>query len=309
MDVWRCAILRQTAERASRDGIDPAAVVWLPDMPPLSFLADPFGLWRCGRLHVFVEAFDYRTRHGHIDVLVYDDSLRLLDRRTVLAAPWHLSYPFVFAADGEVWMLPEAYRSGTLTLYRARDFPWAWEPALDIPLDGPAIDATPLFHGGRWWLFYTPGRHKAARRSHLHVAWADRLGGPWRLHPGNPVRVDPSAARPGGTARVEGGAVVLPVQDCRASYGGALRELVITRLSETAWAAHDRACLAAPPWMAPYSAGPHTLSAAGAVCLIDVKRMENSVAANAIRLRGLWSALRRGRSRRDNRFAVEQPPR
>ena len=293
MDVWRCAIVRQSAQSVMRDGIEPDTVVWLPEMPRMSFLADPFGLWHDGKLHVFAEAFDYRTRIGHIDVLVYDERLQLASRRTVLAEPWHLSYPVVFEAEGAIWMLPEAYRSGTLTLYRARDFPHGWQPECAIPLDGPAIDATPLFHAGRWWLFYTPSNHKRYRRSHLHVAWSNRLQGPWRLHPKNPVRVDPGSARPGGTARLQDGAIVLPVQDCRQTYGGALRELVITRLTDTAFEAQDRAGLSAPPWMAPCTAGLHTLSDAGPVCLIDVKRMENSLYANMVRVRGLWSRWRR----------------
>jgi len=288
MDIWRCAIVRQNVDAILRDGIDPAAVVWMPDMPPLAFRADPFGLWRNGKLHVFAEAFDYRTRIGHIDVLTYDDGLKLLDCRTVLKTPWHLSYPFVFEADGETWMLPEAYKSGTLTLYRAREFPFVWEPACDIPLDGAAIDATPLYHAGKWWLFYAPSAEKAARRSHLHVAWADKLTGPWRLHPLNPVRVDLASSRPGGVPIVrDDGVIVLPVQDCRRTYGGAIRLLTITELSETRFEASDTAGPAAPAWMAPFTEGFHTLAPAGPVTLVDVKRVTNSLYGNAIRIRGI----------------------
>lgn len=287
MDIWRCAIVRQSAGALLRDGIDPAAVVWLPDMRPLAFRADPFGMWRDGKLHVFAEAFDYRSRVGHIDVLTYDGELKLLDCRTALRAPWHLSYPFVFEADGETWMLPEAYKSGTLTLYRARDFPSVWEPVCDIPLDGGAIDATPLYHGGKWWLFYAPSADKAARRSHLHVAWSDHLTGPWRLHPLNPVRVDLASSRPGGTPIVRDGVIVLPVQDCRQTYGGALRLLTITELSETRFEASDAAGPTAPAWMAPFTAGFHTLAPVGPVTLIDFKRTTNSLYDHGIRVRGI----------------------
>ncbi len=305
MDLWRCAIVRQNVADILRHGIDQAAVVWLPETRPWSFRADPFGLWRDGRLHVFAEAFDYRDRVGHIDVLVYDQALSLLDCRTVLKEPWHLSYPQVFEAEGETWMLPEAYKSGTLTLYRTIEFPDRWERVCEIPLDGPAIDATPLFHDGRWWLFYAPSREPAARRSHLHVAWAARVTGPWQLHPGNPVRVDLASARPGGTARVEDGVIILPVQDCRATYGGAIRELVITGLSETAFEAADRDGLVAPAWMAPYDAGCHSLSAAGPVTLLDFKRVDRSMPGTAIRLGGI---LRRWRRQRGVRRAVPPGP-
>lgn len=287
MDIWRCAIARQSADAMVRDGIAPDGLVWLPDMPPRSFRADPFGLWRDGRLHVFAEAFSYSVRVGHIDLLVYDADLVLLESRTVLERPWHLSYPVVFEADGETWMLPEAYRSGTLTLYRARRFPDRWEPVCDMPLDGPAIDATPVFHDGLWWLFYAPSRDRESRRGHLHVAWARALTGPWTLHPLNPVLVDAGGARPGGTVRVRDGMPVLPVQDCRATYGHAIRELEIDRLDETGFSARHRARLSAPAWMAPYDDGLHTLSAAGPFTLIDVKRMDASLRGKAMRLGGL----------------------
>jgi hypothetical protein len=287
LDIWRCAIVRRKAEEVIRGGIDPGSVVWFPDMPRFAFRADPFGLWRDGKLYIFAEAFDYRTRIGHVDLLCYDGNLAFLESRPVLKAPWHLSYPFVFEADGETWMLPEAYKSGTLTLYRARSFPDIWEAACEIPLDGPAIDATPVRHDGKWWLFYSPSRDSSMRRSHLHVAWADRLTGPWHLHPLNPVRIDLASARLGGTPQMRDGTILLPVQDCRSTYGGALRMLLVKTLDEANFVATDHAGLTAPAWMAPFTEGLHTLAAAGPVTLIDVKRTEASFYGETVRIRGV----------------------
>jgi hypothetical protein len=33
LDIWRCAIVKQTLQDVAQDGIDPGAVVWFPDMP------------------------------------------------------------------------------------------------------------------------------------------------------------------------------------------------------------------------------------------------------------------------------------
>ena len=287
MDIWRPAIIAKPLEHIVEEGIDEASLHWLPELPPACFRADPFGLWRDGKLHVFVERFDYHDRGGWIEVLIYDADLRLLDSRPVLREAWHLSYPFVFEAEGETWMLPEAFQSGTLTLYRARRFPDQWEAVCALPLDGPAIDATPLFFAGRWWLFYAPSHAKAAKQSHLHVASAARLTGPWTVHPGNPVHIDRSSARPGGTPLVRDGAILLPVQDCRGTYGAALRILNISRLDETGFAAEARQGLAPAFWMAPYLDGMHTLSAAGAVTLIDAKWMDASLGGKLSRLYGI----------------------
>ena len=277
-DIWRPAIVPATAESIiDRGSIEGLPLVWLPPMGSFRFLADPFGLWRDGLLYVFVETYDYRVRVGAIEVLVYDQAFRLVDRRPALNEPWHLSYPLVFEAEGETWMLPEAHRSGRLTLYRSTDFPVGWKAAHIIDLDHVAVDASPVFHKGRWWLFYTSASREADKMSALHVAFADRLAGPWTPHPMNPVRVDVGSARPGGTPLVIDGRVILPVQDCSRTYGRAIRALVIETLTPDDFQAHVDLPITAPNTLAPYTEGLHTLSAAGPVTLIDVKRTELSL--------------------------------
>ena len=281
-DIWRPAIVMATAaEIIARGSIEGLPLHWLPPMGSFQFLADPFGLWRDGRLYVFVETYDYRVRIGAIEVLVYDAALTLVDRRPVLNEPWHLSYPLVFEAEGETWMLPEAHRSNRLTLYRSVDFPTRWEPAHVIALDHVAVDATPLFHDRRWWLFYTSADREPDKMRALHVAYADRLAGPWTPHPQNPVRVDIASARPGGLPVVVDGRIVLPVQDCSRTYGGAIRPLTIT-ITPDRFAAEMSTPLIAPASAAPFVEGLHTLAAAGPVTLVDMKRTELSLHGLAI---------------------------
>ncbi|WP_218777687.1 formyl transferase [Acetobacter malorum] len=254
-------------------------------MKSFQFMADPFGFWKDKTLYIFVETYDYRTRHGIIEVFVYDECFKFLERRVALSEPWHLSYPYVFEADGEIWMLPEAYHSGKLTLYRAASFPDRWEPACVIDL-GPdvAVDATPFFHDGLWWLFYTPASKPPKPVGELHLAFAERLDGPWTRHPGNPVRFDSASTRPGGTPRVLNGQVMLPVQDCSWTYGGAIRPLRFEVLTPDRVVTHAGAKIRIPEQFAPYTEGMHTLSAAGSVTVFDVKRTELSAHGLSIEL-------------------------
>lgn len=275
-DIWRVGIVRKPMQAILKAGsLKNEAVHWLPERPALHFDADPFAVWRYGALHLFVETYDYWRRRGSIDVLTLDESLRVRDRRPALEEPWHLSYPFLVEEEGETYMLPEAFRSGQLTLYRAVEFPARWEPATRIVLDTVAIDATPVFHDGLWWLFYTSAESKLAKVAALHVAFAERLTGPWRVHARNPVRFDPTSARPGGTPLVVDGAIVLPVQDCAETYGGGLRKLTIIKLTPNVFEAEASARLIAPAGGA-YAHGLHTLSAAGDLTLIDAKKFEVS---------------------------------
>jgi hypothetical protein len=277
-DIWRVGLVQAPIAEVARRGFPADAPVhWLAEEGRLKFLADPFGVWRDGRLHLFVEAYDYRTRHGVIERIELGADFSPVRRSVVLREPWHLSYPQVFEADGETWMLPEAYRSGALTLYRAAAFPDTWEPAARFELDTPAIDATPFRHDGLWWLAYSPTGPQRWKQGRLHLAFAERLTGPWRLHPSNPVRNDLASSRPGGTVWMEDGAPVLPVQDCTLTYGGAIRQLKILRLDPDRFEAEASAPLAPPSTAGAYSLGLHTLSACGPVTLFDVKRIDRSL--------------------------------
>lgn len=295
LNMWRCAIVKRPAGEIAQADLRAEDMVWLPPSRRFAFRADPFGLWREGRLHIFVETFDYRTLKGSIELLTCDDRFNVIHRAIVLSRLWHLSYPFVFEADGEVWMLPEARRSGNLTLYRARQFPTGWEEAGCIDVAGDSVDATPLFHGGRWWLFYA--RAAASQRGawELNVAFADRLMGPWRAHPLNPVRTCRSGARPAGTPIPRSsGAIDLPVQDCSRTYGGSVRRLEISRLDEAHFEAEEFAWLEPSPALHPFTDGLHTLSAAGDVTLIDCKLFDRSLRANLARQRGVLARRLRG---------------
>jgi hypothetical protein len=275
-DLWRVGVVRSPVEAIARDGLRPDMPIrWLPIGRSFTFDADPFGIWRDGRLHLFVEQYDYRRRRGVIDHIELDETLEIVGRRRVLEEPWHLSYPFVFAADGETWMLPEAYRSGALTLYRAVDFPSRWESAGRIEV-GAAIDATPFRHEGRWWLFYSSAADRAHRLGSLHIAWADALSGPWHGVPPSPFRLDPAGARPGGRPFLLDGKVVLPVQDSVRTYGGALRLLTFDRLDPGGVEATIGRRLAPLAEWHPFDEGLHTLGGCGPFTIIDAKRVDRS---------------------------------
>lgn len=299
-DIWRPFLVDAPMEvLIERGNIDGLALTALPPRRKLAYDADPFALWRNGQLYVFVETFDYRDAHGRIDCHIFDAGLRHTATRQVLSEPWHLSYPTVFEAEGETWMLPEACASGGLTLYRARAFPGEWKAHCRICLDVVPIDATPVHWQGKWWLFYAAAGTSQQRLTHLHAAFADKLEGPWTPHPANPVLIDPLGARPGGTALVVGDSVRLPVQDCRGSYGSGLRIVTIAappsqqRPGAPSLEFTSGRLWSPPEAAAPYRDGLHTMSAAGPVTLIDVKSREFSLEGLTMRPRREAQRLRR----------------
>jgi len=228
------------AGRAEQPGSAPPPVQSLRALyPPASgFWADPF-LWaRDGRHFVFFEEFLYATSRGRISALVLDGDARPLGEPVpVLEEPHHLSYPFVFEVDGDLYMVPEKAQLSRVDLYRCRAFPDRWEFVRTL-IDGLAIaDATLVQHEGLWWLFAAlkkPGVH--LNESLWAFYSASPLSNAWSPHPQNPLVRDFSRGRPGGRIFRDGtGRLLRPSQDCVRRYGYGLNLSEITVLSPTSY--------------------------------------------------------------------------
>ncbi len=298
-DFWRVGVV--PAPYSSL--LDPSAlaaqcerIVWLPDPGPWRYLADPFGLQRHGRTHVFVEAFDYRTKHAVIEHHELDDKLAWIGGRTVLASNAHLSYPFLIEDGGEIFMIPESQRLGEIALYRARDFPGDWVRETPLLSGVPGAEASVVRYAGTWWMFFTVVGPQARDQRELHVAWAEKLTGPWRLHPLNPILNDRTGARPGGTPFVgSDGFVTLPVQDCSRTYGGAIRFLRFTTLEPNRITTEHLVPRLTGDLVSPtHRDGLHTFSRCGKLTLVDAKRISRSFARYGVNLRRHVGRLRGG---------------
>lgn len=231
------------------------------------FYADPFPFQWQGRNFVFVEDFAHAENKAEISVFEISASGEPSAPRPVISEDYHLSYPQVFARNGDVWMLPEASAGKTLVLYRAVDFPFRWERHTVLIADRELSDATLIDKDGRLWLVATERAGAGSTSDMLVVYGAAHLEGPWTPHPANPIFIDRARARPGGAAIRTGGRLVLPVQDGTNAYGGGLGLSEIETLTDKA------VTLKAPVpidgegfW--PYPAI-HTLNRAGGLEVID----------------------------------------
>jgi hypothetical protein len=237
------------------------------------YYADPFPFHWQGRLHVFVEEWPYETEKGVISVCEIGPEGVLSSPRIVLERPYHLSYPFVFEAGGQVFMLPETGAAGRIELYRADPYPdrWVLEQVLVEGIDSG--DPTLIMHQGRFWLFATERCDGGSVHDCLSLFHADALLGQWQRHPGNPVLMDAGSARPAGRIERIGEKLIRSVQDCGPAYGAALALRQIDRLDLDGFAETTLAHLAAPhDWLA---TGLHTLNQRGGIETIDVRAPRN----------------------------------
>ena len=256
-------------ERFSSNGLQ----LMLP--PKDRFYADPCVVEHQGREHIFLEEWNLADRKGVIAWTRVENG-RPGAVEPVLKRPYHLSYPFVFEAGKDVFMIPESAAARRVELYRAVDFPTRWEPA-EILLDNVvATDATVHELDGRWWMFVTVGEQGSSRYDQLFLYHADNVHGPWRPHKRNPVKIDVRSARPAGRLFQRGGKLIRPTQDCSVRYGGALTLCEVKHLSLLDYAEVAAEKLL-PDWL-PMNIGFHTLSHCARLEVIDGKMLPGKTA-------------------------------
>ncbi|MBZ9763163.1 formyl transferase [Mesorhizobium sp. CA8] len=197
------------------------------------FYADPFPVLYRGQVTLFVEDYIHRTGKAILSAVAFGPSGPVGTPKPVLELPYHLSYPFVFERDGEIWMVPESSANRTVDLYRATAFPGGWVKEATLLSDIIASDATLTEHSGRWWMFATVRDGGGAFSDQLHLWSAPDFRGPWTPHPKNPLLIDIASARPAGRMVGRNGQLLRPVQDCRRSYGAALGIARVTQLDES----------------------------------------------------------------------------
>jgi len=94
----------------------------------------------------------------------------------------HLSFPYVFAANDEIYMVPDIANSGDYRaparLYRTTAFPLKWEPVTDIIIGPDKYQDTVVFQwGSRWWAITGTGSN-----DELSVYYSETLTTPDGRH-------------------------------------------------------------------------------------------------------------------------------
>ncbi len=230
---WAIGILTGPSPLALSPRLDaPQPVLSRTDISDVDaqFVADPFMVQHGGRWHMFFEILRQDNDRGEIGLAVSDDAVTWEYRGVVLAEPFHLSYPHVFAWRGAYYMTPETVAPGYVSLYRATEFPARWrrlDPILAVRCADPTI-----FHanGAFWMLACSP----ICGNCTLRLYWSRSLFGGWREHPRSPiVAADASRARPAGRVVQWSGRTIRFAQDCSVTYGERVRAFEMEELSPT----------------------------------------------------------------------------
>jgi hypothetical protein len=210
VDHWRLAFrMGRQLPFQNPAALDLSGFRWF-ESPRGSFYADPF-LWECkGRVFCFFEDYSYVSECGRISCGEVTAGCELVDVRPVLEPNYHLSYPFVFEDNGDMFLVPESAQNGTIDLYRATSFPYQWEYVRTM-LDAPGLDTTIVWRDGLYWMFTSLSEPRGSSVQ-LAALFSSSLTGKYEFHYQTPITSDIRLARCAGRVFEHDGALIRPSQ-------------------------------------------------------------------------------------------------
>lgn len=275
-EYWNVGLVNQSIEKLLHE--NQPSIKWLVEKKDL-YYADPFGYEENGRLHILMEELDHKVVNGYISGL--DVNLgrnKVTIDSSIIKLPSHMSYPFILRQNEDVYCIPETSEENEVAVYQLDKKAKKWIKARTILKGFPAVDATILQYGEKWWMFCTRGGAESQTHNcELHLFYSDDLFGEWKAHVQNPVKIDIRSSRPAGTPFYQEGALYRPAQDCSETYGGRIVLNKIKTLTTTQFI-EETASYVQPEKKSLYPDGVHTLSSINSQwTLIDGKRFDYSI--------------------------------
>ncbi len=168
--------------------------------PKNEFWADPFLFEYKKEMYVFFEKFPYATQKGIISCGRIEGNA-LVEVIDVLDLEYHLSYPFIFEEEGEIYMMPETNANNRLEIYKCCQFPNKWE-LFNSAFEGEKV-ADSFFYTdnlNQKWLFLNKSNNiGTSLDNELYIYKVDSINlNKITPHKQNPIYIDARMARNGG---------------------------------------------------------------------------------------------------------------
>ena len=274
MKSWRWGVAYQFVENWK------SAVLWRSKViknPPNRYLADPFIWKKDGTTVCYVEDYDYKIGKGHISAYKLERG-GYTALGTVLSEKFHLSYPFIFDCEGDLYMCPETNESGDIRLYKCVNFPTGWIYHKTLIDNVNTVDTNIFRYDSKWWLFTNiDSSDLGDYGSELHIFYSDSMDSDeWIPHSKNPVIFNSECARNGGLIIEEGAIFRVYQRQGFGMYGESMGVAMIEKLTEDDY--KEVQIFDIPPKFFRGIGGTHTFSYKGGVLALDfVKRERYSV--------------------------------
>lgn len=203
-------------------------------LPKHEFWADPFIFNYRDDNYIFFENYNYSSKIGKISCGRIKDS-ELVDITVVLDLDYHLSYPFIFEENGDIFLMPETSENNRLEIYKCINFPNKWE-LYSTAFEGEMVADASFYvddNSQRWLFINKQDDLNSTMENELFIYKVDSL----KLehlepHLQNPVIINSKTARNGGAIFKYKNEIYRPSQaNIEGVYGRALNINKIEKLT------------------------------------------------------------------------------
>ena len=204
---------------------------------PGRFFADPFVIKKNKKHYVFVEDYIKKDSKAVISVIEIDNKDNHKYFTNIIEEDFHLSFPFIFEYENDLFMIPESSKNKDIRLYKCLKFPDKWIYCYNLISNIDAADTILFKKSNLYWLLTTSSKDNDYS-SQLNIFFSDNpLSKRWTAHKKNPVRYDINNGRNGGLL-IDNNELIRATQTCdynkygQNQYGRKINLNVINDISE-----------------------------------------------------------------------------
>jgi hypothetical protein len=168
--------------------------------PTNGYYADPFVIFVNSEYFIFCEFYDYELKKGRIDVFKLDSQETAIHLGTCIDEKFHLSFPFIFQVENELFIVPESKSQNEIILYKCTKWPLRWERFVVLIPNIQAVDNLIFYHEKQWWILSTKSITGDLNcQSELYLYYStDLFSSNWTPHKNNPIIVNSYFGRNAG---------------------------------------------------------------------------------------------------------------
>ncbi len=204
--------------------------------PQNGFLADPFIIKKNERNICFVEDYSFEKKKAKISAyeLFENDYKRV---GTALEESFHLSFPFVFKHNEEIFMIPETGEINEIRLYKCTNFPLEWKFEKTLIKNIDAVDTLVFKKENKWYLLSNIcSSFINEHDSELHLYTSENLiSEDWIKSENNPIIFNSEKGRNGGFFNFENSFYRVNQVHKKNQYGYSLKINKILSINENAY--------------------------------------------------------------------------
>ncbi|MCW7762041.1 glucosamine inositolphosphorylceramide transferase family protein [Photorhabdus luminescens] len=198
-------------------------------------MADPFIYYHDNKYYVFYESLNYDIDQGYIAVgELNTEKNKIINIKKAIDEDYHLSFPYIFKINFELYMIPESSENHTIDLYKCTKFPYKWDKVKTLINNIKAVDTVLIKNGKMWYLLTSEKVCGASYGDELTIFTSeDPLTKSFQRLSNIPAVHDVALARNAGSIYMnKTGNLYRVSQDCSRRYGYKVNVMKINQLSE-----------------------------------------------------------------------------